>query len=155
MNSETNSGLNARTNSCIDSNDRSSDASDASDAYATDTQPKRVATDGGEVVKDSEQATRTGFGDLTGFQRDCLVAIAQFYGDNGHYPYGLAISSRVGDYYGRDVNHGQLYPNLDTLIEKGYLGKTERDRRTNEYYLTDEGWAELNAYIDRLEGVRR
>ena len=39
-----------------------------------------------------------------------------------------------------DVNHGRLYPNLDTLVEKGYLEKSKKDRRTNLYTLTETAY---------------
>jgi DNA-binding PadR family transcriptional regulator len=32
-----------------------------------------------------------------------------------------------------------LYPNLDTLIDKGYVTKSQLDDRTNRYELTDAG----------------
>lgn len=38
-----------------------------------------------------------------------------------------------------DVNHGRLYPNLDSLINMGLVERGQRDRRTNEYYLTKHG----------------
>jgi DNA-binding PadR family transcriptional regulator len=36
-----------------------------------------------------------------------------------------------------------LYPNLDALVDKGYLEKGSIDKRTNEYTLTDAGRALL------------
>lgn len=38
-----------------------------------------------------------------------------------------------------EVNHGRLYPNLDTLIEEDYVIRGQRDRRTNEYRMTKAG----------------
>lgn len=75
--------------------------------------------------------------DLTGFQRDCLVVIA------GHDSLkGLAIKDALDDYYGSEVNHGRLYPNLDELVSAGYVEKGQMDDRTNAYSLTEMG-AEL------------
>ncbi len=78
--------------------------------------------------------------DLTGFQRDVLYVVA----DRGD-PKGLAIKNDLDEYYGTDINHGRLYPNLDDLVAKGLLEKGEKDQRTNSYMLTDRGERELQA----------
>ena len=78
--------------------------------------------------------------DLTGFQRDLLTIIAGL-----NDPYGLAIKDELEDYYGKEVNHGRLYPNLDTLVGKGLVEKGQLDRRTNFYRLTRRGQRELAA----------
>ena len=88
--------------------------------------------------------------DLTAFQRDILLVIA-----GNDEPHGLAIKEALDDYYSEDINHGRLYPNLDTLVEKGLVEKGEKDRRTNEYELTDRGERELVArrkFEDELVG---
>ena len=81
--------------------------------------------------------------DLTGFQRDLLYVIAGL-----DEPHGLAIKDELENYYEGDVNHGRLYPNLDTLVEKGLIEKGELDRRTNFYTLTKRGRRELDARND-------
>jgi PadR family transcriptional regulator PadR len=78
--------------------------------------------------------------DLTAFQRDIIYVVAG--NDN---PHGLAIKEALDDYYNEDINHGRLYPNLDDLVDLGLIEKGERDRRTNEYELTDRGVRELTA----------
>ncbi len=78
--------------------------------------------------------------DLTGFQRDLLYAIAGL--DD---PHGLAIKEELEEYYGKEIHHGRLYPNLDTLVEKGLVEKGELDRRTNVYRLADSGRGALEA----------
>jgi PadR family transcriptional regulator PadR len=78
--------------------------------------------------------------DLTGFQRDVLYVLAG--SDN---PHGLAIKAELEEYYGTEIHHGRLYPNLDTLVEKGLVEKGELDKRTNEYSLTDRGRREISA----------
>ena len=78
--------------------------------------------------------------DLTGFQRDCLYVIA---GNEG--PKGVAIKDELDRYYETAVNHGRLYPNLDSLVEMGLVEKGKLDDRTNAYSLTDRGRRELEA----------
>jgi DNA-binding PadR family transcriptional regulator len=78
--------------------------------------------------------------DLTGFQRDLLYVIAGL-----DKPHGLAIKQELEEYYENEVNHGRLYPNLDTLVEKGLVEKGQRDRRTNFYTLTRRGDREIDA----------
>jgi DNA-binding PadR family transcriptional regulator len=72
--------------------------------------------------------------ELTGFQRDLLYCIAEM--DEAD---GLGIKAELETYGDTEINHGRLYPNLDTLIDKGYLTKSSLDDRTNEYALTEEG----------------
>lgn len=72
--------------------------------------------------------------DLTAFQRDILYVLA-----GSDDAYGLAIKQELEEYYEGDVNHGRLYPNLDDLVEWGYVTKGQLDRRTNSYNLTESG----------------
>lgn len=78
--------------------------------------------------------------DLTGFQRDLLYVIA-----SGDEPNGLAIKDELEAYYDTEIHHGRLYPNLDTLVNKGLVEKGEVDRRTNYYRLTSRGQREIDA----------
>ena len=78
--------------------------------------------------------------DLTGFQRDLLYVAA---GQNE--PHGLALKDELEQYYETEVHHGRLYPNLDTLVEKGLLEKGELDKRTNYYQVTQRGRREIEA----------
>lgn len=78
--------------------------------------------------------------DLTGFQRDCLYVIARL-----NEPKGLAIKDELDEYYGSEINHGRLYPNLDTLVEKGLVEKGQIDDRTNSYDVTKQGSSEIVA----------
>ena len=68
--------------------------------------------------------------DLTGFQRDLLYVIA-----GADHPSGQTVK----EYYSDAINHGRLYPNLDTLVDKELVEKGELDRRTNYYAITDAG----------------
>jgi DNA-binding PadR family transcriptional regulator len=80
--------------------------------------------------------------ELTAFQKNILVILAE------EPMYGLAIKRELEDYYGSEVNHGRLYPNLDDLVEMGLVEKSELDKRTNQYELTDDGF---DAVLDQME----
>lgn len=81
--------------------------------------------------------------DLTGFQRDLLYVV------NGlDEPHGLGIKEELEGYYDKEIHHGRLYPNLDTLVDKGLIEKSEKDRRTNIYTLTRRGQREIEARRD-------
>jgi DNA-binding PadR family transcriptional regulator len=81
--------------------------------------------------------------DLTGFQRDLLYVI-----EGQKDPHGLALKDELEDYYEKEIHHGRLYPNLDTLAEKGLVEKAEKDRRTNVYTVTRRGIREIEARRD-------
>ena len=91
--------------------------------------------------------------DLTGFQRDLLYVVA-----GKSEPHGLALKEELENYYETEIHHGRLYPNLDTLVDKGLIEKGEKDRRTNIYTITKRGQRELEArrewehqYLDKDE----
>ena len=79
--------------------------------------------------------------ELTAFQNNILVILAT------EPMYGLAIKRELEAYYGTEVNHGRLYPNLDELVELGLVEKSELDKRTNQYELTDDGY---DAVLDQM-----
>ena len=85
--------------------------------------------------------------DLTGFQRDLLYVIA-----GKDEPHGLAVKEDLESYYEKEIHHGRLYPNLDTLVDKGLVEKGQRDRRTNYYTLTDRGDREIAARREWEQG---
>ncbi|WP_306061116.1 PadR family transcriptional regulator [Natronococcus wangiae] len=72
--------------------------------------------------------------DLTGFQRDLLYVIA-----GADQPSGQNVKEEIERYYESEINHGRLYPNLDTLVNKELVEKGQLDRRTNYYAITDTG----------------
>ncbi|APW96794.1 PadR family transcriptional regulator [Halobiforma lacisalsi AJ5] len=72
--------------------------------------------------------------DLTGFQRDLLYVIA-----GADQPSGQDVKDEIETYYSSEINHGRLYPNLDTLVNKELVEKGQLDRRTNYYAITDDG----------------
>jgi PadR family transcriptional regulator, regulatory protein PadR len=78
--------------------------------------------------------------DLTGFQRDALYVIGGL-----NDPHGLAIKDELEEYYDKEIHHGRLYPNLDTLVNKGLVRKGQHDNRTNAYKLTERGEHEIDA----------
>lgn len=63
-------------------------------------------------------------------------------------PNGLRVKEELEQYYDREVRHGRLYPNLDSLVEAGLIEKGKHDQRTNKYLLRDSGRREIR---DRLE----
>lgn len=75
---------------------------------------------------------------LTGFQRDLLYVIA-----GAEQPSGQDVKEEVETYYESDINHGRLYPNLDTVVNRELVEKGQLDRRTNYYDITDEGLEQL------------
>ena len=95
-----------------------------------------------EAQSKSDQATVAR--DLTAFQQNILVILAE------EPMYGLAIKRELESYYDAEVNHGRLYPNLDDLVEMDLVEKSELDKRTNQYALTEEGRL---AVLDRIDWV--
>ena len=77
---------------------------------------------------------------LTAFQRDALYVIAGL-----DEPNGLEIKTKLDEYYSQEINHGRLYTNLDTLVNKGLVRKGAHDDRTNAYELTEKGEREIDA----------
>jgi len=80
--------------------------------------------------------------DLTAFQQNILVILSE------EPMYGLAVKRELEEYYGEEVNHGRLYPNLDDLVEMDLVEKSQLDKRTNQYALTEKG---TDAVVDQLE----
>jgi len=72
--------------------------------------------------------------ELTAFQQNILIILAE------EPRYGLAIKRELESYYEDEVNHGRLYPNLDDLVELDLVEKSELDKRTNQYALTNDGY---------------
>lgn len=89
------------------------------------------------AAKEYDAATPFGHEELSAFQRYILTILA----DDARY--GLAIKRELEAFYGEEIFHGRLYPNLDELVEIGFVDKSELDKRTNEYELTPVGEAAL------------
>ncbi|EMA65558.1 PadR family transcriptional regulator [Halorubrum kocurii] len=77
--------------------------------------------------------------ELTSFQRDLLYVVV---GESD--PSGQEIKTELETVMD-EITHGRLYPNLDTLVKKGYVEKGEIDRRTNFYQVTEKGFEALQA----------
>jgi len=58
---------------------------------------------------------------------------------------GLEIKRELEEYYDGTIHHGRLYPNLDTLVEAGFLEKSAQDERSNRYEPTDLGANHIEA----------
>jgi DNA-binding PadR family transcriptional regulator len=71
--------------------------------------------------------------ELTGFQRDLLYVIAGL-----DHPSGQRIKEVLTEDRG-EVNPGRLYPNLNTLVDIGYVEKGTKNKRTNYYQITELG----------------
>ncbi len=82
------------------------------------------------------------FAELSGFQRDILTVLAGLETANG-----LKIKEELEQYSYETVNHGRLYPNLDTLVEKELVEKGKIDKRTNSYRLTRSGSAQIRQRV--------
>jgi len=93
----------------------------------------------------------------TGFKRNVLYAIAAKGGtpdaDPMACPYGLSIKRRLETWYGVEVNHGRLYPNLDAVVDDGFVTKHAQDKRTNGYRLTQAGIDAIVAYHTDVVGA--
>lgn len=95
-----------------------------------------------ERPSDAVKQPATDWHDLTGFQRDVLKAIIRLETDGAVSGQDIRRALEADD---RTINHGRLYPNLDTLVDKGLVEKGQRDRRTNFYSLTRRGRREIEA----------
>lgn len=63
-------------------------------------------------------------------------------------PNGLMVKDELERYYDREVRHGRLYPNLDSLVEMGLIEKGQHDQRTNKYLLLETGRREIRERLD-------
>lgn len=107
--------------------------------------PKNVLTADEQTSPDSDPLP-----ELSAFQRDALVAIARLSSAGDEPPLGLDVKKFLEAQYGREVHHGQVYPNINTLVEKGIVERERRDSRSKWLHLTDEGgaaWQALQAWV--------
>lgn len=88
-------------------------------------------------------------GELTRFEVECLIAVAQ-----NPMERGLVVRDALAEVYGEQINHGRLYPNLDALAERGLLVKhsQHQDNRSNAYEITTDGIKRLEELEARIEG---
>ncbi|WP_299268816.1 PadR family transcriptional regulator [Halorientalis sp.] len=76
---------------------------------------------------------------LTGFQRDCLVAVAGVDDSTE-----VEVERKLDSDQEGETDHGRRCPNLDTLVERG-----RRDERADEHMLTRRGQRQLEARDER------
>lgn len=91
--------------------------------------------------------------DLTGFQRDILFALAWFERVDGQSRvYGLELKSLLDEQYDKEVHKGRLYPNLDTLEDKGLVVRERPDNGKSDdlYGLAVRGESTVEEYYDSL-----
>lgn len=109
--------------------------------------PSDSAESAAEQDRDTGAAVSTSeFAALSGFKRDLLVVIAGV-----DAPKGLDLKSELEEYYEGTVNHGRLYPNLDSLVDAGFIEKRALDKRSNAYELTSRGRNHLRARREWVE----
>jgi len=111
-----------------------------------------TATDSDTPSAEQQSPPEQSIHHLSAFQRDLLVALSTIE-NNGEMPYGLNIKRRLEDLYDGDVNHGRLYPNLDTLVAGGYIEKGQIDKRTNSYTITESGIKVLENRKDEIKNT--
>jgi hypothetical protein len=100
-----------------------------------------------ELVADGGRPSLVG---LTGFQRDVLVAVRRCDDASG-VTSGQRVKAALeatGEY--DSVQAGRLYPNLDTLDDRGLIAVGYHDGRTKTYRTTDEGRAALRGRVEQL-----
>jgi len=86
--------------------------------------------------------------DLSGFQRELLVALESL----GEKPKGLTVKDRWEAQNEDTTTTGRVYPNLDELVDGGYVIRGEKDRRTNFYEITADGKEALADYRSFISG---
>ena len=85
--------------------------------------------------------------ELTAFQYTLLSAANDLV-----EPSGQDIRRHVdaGPFHPSPMNHGRLYPNLETIVRAGLVEKGEKNDRTNLYTITDDGKDELETRASYL-----
>lgn len=83
--------------------------------------------------------------ELTAFQRDILALLVI---ECESPTSGQTLLDKLEESGYDTVNHGRLYPNLDSLENMGLLEVGEIDRRTNDYQATEEAKREVEQYQD-------
>lgn len=96
-----------------------------------------------------------GFERLSAFQKRIVYAIAANGGTPDAAPemcpYGLAVKEQLEAWSNDEVNHGSLYPNVDDLVELGYVTKHQLDKRTNGLRVTDACVVAIVRYHAKVE----
>jgi hypothetical protein len=132
----------------------STDTPTTEDSTATQSSSDDTANDSAFEFETDGGVTDT---DLTAFQTNILFILCgcekgRYDGEAPNGAKGLAIKAILErkEWYGEEINHGRLYPNLDTLVDRGVVEKSELDKRTNHYELTDDGVQLIAEQLQRL-----
>lgn len=72
--------------------------------------------------------------ELTGFQRDLLFVVSAL-----EEPSGQEIRAELERTQDRNVQPGQLYRNLDQLVDRSLIRKRDTAGRANHYTITEKG----------------
>lgn len=88
-------------------------------------------------------------GELTGIQRDLLIACYAIGEGNGSDIWDVVENVR-----GRRISRVAVYNNLDELDDRGLIDKQQIDGRENSYSITAEGRDLVEAEADWLAAVR-
>lgn len=72
--------------------------------------------------------------ELTGFQRDLLFVLSGIGTSNGQQ-----LKRELQRKLDQPILPGRIYDNLGAVIQEGYVLKSERDGRTNEYRVSARG----------------
>lgn len=83
------------------------------------------------------------FARMTAFQRDILRALLR-----EESPYAKEIKRALGKMRGEKIRSARVYSNLNELAERGFIGKKSRDKRNNEYSLTEKGKQAMREYAN-------
>lgn len=113
--------------------------------------PLGISDDGDEQYI-AEDKARQAWVHLTAFKRDCLTTIRAFEA-SGHAPKGLEIHEVAEAERGDEIPHSRIYQNLTDLEEAGLIDIGSKDKRTNEYTLSEHGREVLRAGSRRFATV--
>lgn len=89
--------------------------------------------------------------ELSGFQRDCLFALAWFEQETEDVYTGSSdLRELLENQYRKDVHPDRLGPNLEKLEDNGLVNK-KRSSEGDLYILTEEGIDMIETYYNSLE----
>ena len=100
------------------------------------------------ITDDRDAPTTSPFDDLTAFQLDILMAIPRAEAHVDHdLPHGLAVKDYLSQRREGEIHHGRLYPNIEQLVDAGYVERVDIDDRTKGLRVTDAGQERVFALL--------